>query len=275
MRPPLPLARLFESRRDAARAHAAPYRTLPAELDAVRAGDKAISMFPLARPGDDPTDDAFLRTLLRAATARGLGVLVQPGEPGALLDARVPRGVTAYALLPREAWRVPALEALWRTAAEAGGWSDASERQLGFMLGYGARERRAWMAQLAHRIAAWGARTVYALLDRARLANVEALGRRGLGPPAAIEGMSFFVHARGLALRRDAARRMPRGLAIARVGLAEPAYARLFGSGPGRRRARSGEERGVIAAAANARAAAAIAAGLRSNVGLLTVAGWR
>jgi hypothetical protein len=259
---------LFEARPDADRRAAAPYRTLGAELDAVAARKKAISMFPLARPGDAPADDAFLRRLVRAAAARGLSVLVEPGEPAAL--PRAARGVTAYALPIDQAWRVPAIAALWRTALEGGAWSDAAERQLSYLLGYGERERRIWLAQLRHRVAAWGARTVYTLLDRARRARLEELGRRCLGAALELEGMAFFVHARGHALRRDAARRVPRGLAIARVGLAEPAYARLFGA-PARRRA----ARGVIAATADARAAAAVAAGLCSTVELLTAAGWR
>jgi hypothetical protein len=259
------LARLFEARLDEDRRKAAPYRTLAAELDAVRARKKAIAMFPLARPGDEPADDAFLRALVRAAAARGLGVLVDPGEHARLLGEA--RGVTAYALSIDQIWRVPAIAALTTATLEEGRWSDAAERQLSYLLGYSERERRIWMAQLGHRIAAWGARTVYTLLDRQRRAAIESLGRRCLGPAPLIEGLPLFVHTRGHALRRDAARRAPPGLAIARVALDEAAYARLFG---GRRAAR-----GVIATTADARAAAAIAAGLRSNVELLTAAGWR
>jgi hypothetical protein len=263
------LSRLFEGRPGEDRGSRAPYRTLAAELDAVRTRRKAISMFPLARPGAEPTDDAFLRALVRAAMARGLGVLIEPGQPVGL--PRGAAGITAYALAPDQAWRVPAIAALWRTALEGGAWSAAAERQLSHLLGYGERERRAWIARLRHRVAAWGARTIYALLDGPRRARIEQLGRRCLGPAAEIEGLEFFVHGRGHAIRRDAGRRAPRGLAIARVGLDEAAYARLFG-GTARRR---GAGRGVIAAAAGARAAAAVAAGLRSNVELLTAAGWR
>jgi hypothetical protein len=264
------LGRLFEARLDEDRRKAAPYRTLAEELDAVRAGKKAISMFPLAKPGAEPADDAFLRALLRAAGARGLGVLVEPGVVG-LGDAG-DEGITAYALGHEQGWRVPAIAALWKAALEErarsdAAWSDAAERQLTYLLGYSERERRVWMAQLRHRVAAWGARTVYALLDRERLAAIERLGRRCLGPAAAIEGMTLFVHAGGRALRRDAARRVPRGLAIARVGIAEAAYARLFGGGRG--------GRGAIAIPAGARAARALARGVRSNVEILTRAGWR
>src|SRR6185436_12900325 len=153
--------RLFEARLDEDRRKTAPYRTLAEELDAVRAGRKAIAMFPLARPGAEPVDDAFLRTLARAAGARGLGVLVEPGAVGPGEE-----GVTAYALAREQSWRVPAIAALWKATLEAGAWSDAAERQLSDLLGYSERERRVWMAQLRHRIAAWGARTVYALVDR-------------------------------------------------------------------------------------------------------------
>jgi len=280
------LAALFEARSDAARGAAAPYRTVADELDAVAAGKKAIAMFPLARPGDEPADDAFLRRLARAAAARGLGVLIEPddggdGAGGASTPGLPPgvRGVTAYALGAGEAWRVPAIAALWKTALEDGPWSDAAERQLSYLLGYGERERRRWMARLRWQIATWGARTVYVLLDEGARARVEQLGRRCLGASAEIEGLRFFAHARGHALRRDAARRAPAGLVIARVGLAEAAYARLFGDGDdGSRGGRGGRgrgERGVRSAVADARAAAAVAAGVRSNVELLTGAGWR
>lgn len=272
----LSLARLFEARRDEDRGRAT-YRTVAAELDAVSARRKALAMFPLARPGAEPADDAFLRGLVRAAAARGLAVLVDPAAPAAL--AAEGGGVTAYALALDQVWRVPAIAALWATALEDGPWSDAAERQLSYLLGYGERERRAWIARLRHRIAAWGARTVYALLDAERRALIEQLGRRCLGTAASIEGLQFFVHGRGHAMRRDAARLAPRNLAIARVALDEAAYARLFGgartgrTGAGAGRARTA--RGVRTVIADARAAAAVAAGLRSNVELLTATGWR
>jgi hypothetical protein len=86
-----------------------------------------------------------------------------------------------------------------------------------------------------------------------------------------IAGLRFFVHGRGHALRRDGARRAPPGLAIARVGIEEAAFVRLFGAaGP-----RGVAARGVIEAVAGGPAAAAIAAGLRSDVEVLTAAGWR
>lgn len=255
-------SRLFEARPDEDRRRAAPYRTLAAELDAVRARRKAMSMFPFARPGDSKGDDADLRALVNAASARGLAVLVYPDELFGL-----PRGVCAFVLPLDHAWRVPALLALWQTTLEGGPWSDAAERQTSFLLGYGERERRAWIARTRHRIAAWGARTIYTLLDRAGRARIEELGRRCLGPAAAIEGMAFFAHAAGHGLVRHAARRAPPGQAIARIGLTADAYAALF--------ARTRPVRGVVSAVADRRAARAIAAGLRSNVELYGARGWR
>ena len=269
-RPPA-LAALFEPRPDADRRAAAPYRTVAAELDAVAAGDKPIAMYPLARPGDEPIDDAFLRRLARAAAERGLAVLIDPDEGPAGAPGLPPgtRGVTAYALGAGEAWRVPAIAALWRTALEDGPWSDAAERQLSYLLGYSERDRRRWIAQLRWQMAAWGARTVYALLDTDARVRVDRLGRRCLGSPPEIVGLQLFAHARGHALRRDAARRAPPGLAIARAGLTEAAYVRLFGDA--RRRATSG----VLSAITDRRTSGALAAGVRSNVALLTAAGWR
>ncbi|HWU85641.1 MAG TPA: hypothetical protein VN253_00090 [Kofleriaceae bacterium] len=255
-------SRLFEARPGEDRRRAAPYRTLAAELDAVRSRRKAMSMFPFDRPGASAEDDADLRALMNAASARGLAVIVHPDELFGL-----PRGMCAFVLPLDQAWRVPALLALWQTALEGGAWSDAAERQTSFLLGYGDRERRAWMARTRHRVAAWGARTIYTLLDGAGRRRIDELGRRCLGPAAAIEGMTFFAHARGHALVPDAARRAPAGHAIARVGVEAAAYDALLG--------RARPVRGVVSAIAGRRAAAEIAAGLRSNVELLGARGWR
>jgi hypothetical protein len=63
-------------------------------------------------------------------------------------------------------------------------------------------------------------------------------------------------------------------LHIARVALADAAYARLFGRpGRGGRGGRGG--RSVIEAVAGAGAARALVSGLRSNIELLTARGWR
>ena len=256
------LSRLFEARPDGDGRRSTPYRTLAAELEAVRSRRKAMSMFPFARPGDDAVDDAALRALVNAASARGLAVIVYPDELFGL-----PRGICAFVLPLDQAWRVPALRALWQTALEGGAWSDAAERQTSALLGYGARERRAWMARARHRVAAWGARTIYTLLDRAGRRRVDELGRRCLGPAAAIEGMTWFAHARGHAPKVHAARLAPAGLAIARVGLEGAAYEALLGG--------ARPVRGVVSATADRRSAAAIAAGLRSNVELLGARGWR
>lgn len=264
------LSRLFEARLGGGRRRA-PYRTLAAELDAVRAGAKALSMFPLARPGREPEDDAFLAQLLRAAEARGLSVLVEPGEPGELAGA--PPGVTAYALPLAEAWRVPALAALFRAAREEGAWSDAAERQLSALLGYSARERRAWLAELRWSVAAWGAKTVYALLDAEARARAARLGRRCFGEPAEVAGMVLFAHAGGHALRRDAAQKAPRGVVIARAGIAPAAFARVFGRGG--ERGHGGGTGPVLEVIATARTAAVITDGLCSNVELLSAGGWR
>ena len=256
------LSRLFEARPDGDGRRSAPYRTLAAELDAVRSRRKAMSMFPLARPGDDAGDDAHLRELMNAATARGLAVMVYPDELFGL-----PRGVCAFVLPLDQAWRVPALLALWQAALEGGPWSDAAERQTSLLLGYGGRERRAWIARTRHRVAAWGARTVYTLLDRAGRRRIDELGRRCFGAAAAIEGMAFFAHERGHALKAHATRLAPAGLAIARAGLDGAAYEALLGA--------ARPVRGVVSATADRRSAAAIAAGLRSNVELLGARGWR
>jgi hypothetical protein len=255
---PAQLAALFEPRP----APRAADRELDAELAAVQRGRKAMALVPLAAPGATPEATAELAEVVGAAVARGLAAVIRP-DPLAAAG-----GIAVYALPLEAVWRVPAMEALWSAGLEAGPWSDAAERQQSLLLGYGRAARRAWIARGRQRSAAWGAPTAYALLDRAHCARVDALGRRALGPAAALVGLTLFAHARGHALRRDAHRRVPRELAIARAAVAPALFARLF-----RRSATAGSP--VWAAELDARAAREVVAGLRSGVELYGARGWR
>jgi hypothetical protein len=72
--------------------------------------------------------------------------------------------------------------------------------------------------------------------------------------------MTFLCHRRGT-LRRDAWKRVPPGLTLARAGLARDAFDRLFGAKR-------------VTATATRKHAASIQGGLASRVELLTRSGW-
>lgn len=219
-------ATLFERWRHDPTIH--PYRTDAAELAAVRAGAKPMSMFHVdLEPG---------------ARTRGL-VVERQGE-------------RVYVARPEERWRIPAHVALWETALEAGPWCDQSEALEGYLLGYTRAQRRAWIAHVRQRQAAWGSPTVYTLLDRAQRRRIAALGHRCFGDAG---GLALF-RSDGV-LRQDALRRVPAGLTLARVALRRPVLERLFGD---RRRA-----------TVPASLSAALNAALASNVQVLIRSGWR
>ncbi|MCB9560703.1 MAG: hypothetical protein H6709_20510 [Kofleriaceae bacterium] len=264
-KPRLDLTALFEPTAAAPRAAAIPYRSLDAELDAVRRRAKPIAWFASSR--DDLADGGDVAALIGPALDRGLAAIVHPDDASGAVPGYDGVGVAVLHL--DQAWRVQALRALWATALAHGGWTDAAEDQLGALLGYTPAQRAAWLADVRHRQAAWGCTTIYTLLTATQRARVRGLGQRCLGTPADLDGLAVFVHGRGHALRADAHRRIAPGLTIARVGVSRAAAAAIFGPPPARR------PRGVVSANVTAEVAATLNAELRSDVQLLGARGWR
>lgn len=232
-------------------------RTARAELAAVAAGRKPLAMFALRAPEVIAGQRDFAE-LAAMALARGLALLVQPAAAGS--DA-----VRMFALRPEQAWRVAAMREAHGAAAEAGGWSDTAELLESRLLGYSLRERRAWVARARRQWAAWGARTVYALVDGAAAAAVRAAGQRSF---AIDRALAVFAHRDGWPVApaaRVARRRAPAGMQLVRFALA-PAFATpLLGAG-GRGR--------VLRAEVSARKLPALNAALASRIEWLTARGW-
>ncbi|MCW5808713.1 MAG: hypothetical protein KIT31_40560, partial [Deltaproteobacteria bacterium] len=154
------LASLFRRRR-----RAAAYPSQRAELDAVRDGEKALSVE--VWPRDAVLDDPDYRRMLRLAWERGLQVVHQPdrGRGGVPI-------VAVYALLPENAWRIPAHRALWQTFPDAeGAWSDGAEAVESALLGYTPAQAAAWLADLRHRRLGWRGATVYLVAPAAAVAS--------------------------------------------------------------------------------------------------------
>jgi hypothetical protein len=190
---------LFEPRR-----HRAP--TMRAELAAVRAGKKPIAMEAWPAGELDADHAAMLRL------ARGLEII-----------ERRERGLDLLYVLhhAREAWRVEALHALWRTVP-ALGWSDGAEALESHLLGYTPAQIERWLADRRHERLGWRGTTIYALLPIAL--------RRSIAH-------HWFPHDRATLLWCDGTRvikRRPpvrRGMLLARTAIPDELAAELF---PGR-----------------------------------------
>lgn len=214
-------------------------------LDAVARGDKAIVMDALALADVVRGAPAFAR-LVTEALARDLAIVIRARAVGE--DPNV------YALALDDTWRIRALETLWATP---GAWSDAAEDQQSALLGYTAAQRAAWHALHRAHQAAWGAATVYAVLDRAAVRAVARLGWRCFG-----ELEVELLRHRNRALAPDAGRRVPRGTTLVRVALAWEAADVVFAGA-----------RGPLARARVA--GPAINASVRGPIERWTSRGWR
>jgi hypothetical protein len=163
------------------------YKTLAAELDAIRRGTKSISYFATDRDGL-AEDLAHIQPL---ADKRDLRVTV--AKRGSSIDIFVHRA--------NDAKRVPPLLA----ALSQTPWSFAHEAKLGTLLGYTAAQRKAWMAAEHHARPAFGVLVLYG-----------AIGV-GYGVP------NWWWTQPGQVVARDAKRR--KGERLYRVGV-DPRYAK-------------------------------------------------
>jgi hypothetical protein len=228
-------ARLFEPHR----ATRAPSDA--AELDAVAAGKKPLSMFVTA--------EDELAEWVALAAQRNLVVTFHADPTLEQLHVFVAR--------TDQQWRIPAYLALWETAFVDGRWSDASENLAGYLLGYTKPQRKAWLAAQHQAFPAWTAMTVYALLTREQCTVIEALGRKSFDFR---DGLTVFVH-RGGVLKPSAFSIIPRDRTLVRVGVKSEVAAKLFEPS--------------TSATIGAKHVPKLNAALLSEVQFLTKAGWR
>lgn len=205
------LSQLFEPRR-----HRSVYRSLSAELDAVRDGRKPIAMevWPVGELDDEHAEFVAL------ASTRGLSI-VERRDVG---RAGIPI-LAVYALRGDQTWRIDALHALWRTYTAANGaWSDGAEALESTLLGYTPAQIEGHLAAKRHERIGWRGATIYVLLGRA--------DRRLI-----LDGR-WFPHTRATAVWCDGTRIIKRkppawvarqGLAVARAAIVGEQFLRIFG----------------------------------------------
>jgi hypothetical protein len=248
-------AQLFDSSIQALAPALKVYRSDEAALDAVRARKKPICFWQ-AVGAEIPEWQAL-------AFERQLAMcVVEERVPGWRPAEQPVRVFIAHA---EELWRVPALLALWKTAFTGGGWSDAAEDQMSYLLGYTDKERAAWIAARRQAVPAWTSATVYALLDPWRREIVESVGRRCLGPAEEFDGTSVFVHPGSL--KKTAFSLVPKQHTLARFGLHWEGFQNVFYSLPARKKE-------LTTRMVTRKVAAILYAGMSSNVQFLTRKGW-
>ena len=211
--------------------HVAEPADAAAEIEAVADRRKPIAMFSGGR--------SELDELVAIAFEHELTTILQPSRIPA-----DPDDADLFVLHADQAWRVPALAALWDTTR--GQWTDAAEDQQSLLLGYSTEQRAAWLADRSWRHAGPRGITIYALLSGAQSRALDPVGRRCFPIDTPV-----FFHPTHV-IRRDALRLIPRSKKLARAGLEVGLLRRTF-----------------------ATITPVINAGLTSNIQLLTRSGWR
>lgn len=224
------LARLFET-------FDAP-RSLSDELDAIRAGRKALGFYASERSVVE--DGSDLVPILRGAFQRGLAVSL------------VPRGkdVDIFVLHPEQSWRIPAFEAF---AASTTQWSWDAEEHQGVLLGYTATERARHIARLRESRIGFGYFTAYAVVPAARTWP-------------ALTGTRVFFPRESARVTPRALKQLPRGSRLLRFGVAPSGLRPLFGDGQ-----RWGR---IVSATLTKQSAARLARAIVTPVELLGRRGW-
>jgi len=253
------LAKLFETR---ARwdPKLIPYKTWRAELDALEAGRKGMSVFGF------PMDEVVrggreFRKMIDDVLGRDLVIVLSKDELQMLRPEY--QHVSVFAARPDQLWRIPAFFAVHETAfAGRSAWTAPTEALRGLLLGYTAAQRERWIAWHRQRRAGDSCATVYTLLTHAQRRAISDAGKRYV---ADIGRLTLFARSRDDVIKPTAWRLVPRGATIARVGLAWDVYRRLFK--PARRR-------DVMTATIPKLLESAFHAGMRTNVQFLTRRGW-
>ena len=240
------------------------FKSDKAELDAVQAGTKAMMAISFPLPYIAAGGEEFVG-LVRGALDRGLAVTICNE---ALPTSRSQPFPCVYVLPLDQTWRISALNAMHETMLVDGPWTLAADAQHSLLLGYTPEQREVWLADVRHRQAAYGCKTVYTLLTEEQRASAVALGKRCLGAASELEGMNLFFHRTHELLKPDAGKLVPKDLTLARVGLDWKVVEPLFGSWEKLKPQR------LVTGTITGKLGRQVTEALRTNVEFLTAGGW-
>jgi hypothetical protein len=238
------------------------FDSLEAELDAVRTGKKAMSVFSfqLSSINDEDFNELLMRSFELDLT------VIQQKESvtrsGVAYDQ-----IYTFILLPAEAWRVPAYM-LTRKALRNYGWSDAAEYLESALLGYSEEETSAWIARNKATRLTWTGKTFYLVMSHQQQGLIAKLGMRCIDPDTLIDPITAFYSRSNAVIKKDACSLLPHNMVIGRVSVKEKAFRKLFG------KVASPDAPDIITGAIAAHAAAYLNPALDSNFQFLSADGW-
>jgi hypothetical protein len=234
------------------------------ELEAVAAGNKALSFFQF--PSLSVENHPFYAELRQIAFELNLYVVVTPVNE-ADQDPRL-RVANVFLTKPTEFWRIPAFSA-FKTVFEDYEWNDAAEHFESKLLGYSEEDISKWLQDRARSQISWRGRTFYLLLSSTDADGVRALSKRCIDPRLIAESILVFFNRQQSPMRADADCLISEGCVLARVSVRQPFFRDLFG------RQTTPSDIDIITALLTPEAAAKMNSALESNLQFLEAGTWR
>jgi hypothetical protein len=203
------------------------YADVEAELQAIIADEKAMSVFSFTRDATADSEDDEQPAITRIALALGLSVtqhLEKIEIAGSIYEQQY-----IFALKPEQSWRVSSYIATRRILREYN-WSDGAEYLESYLLGYDDSNIRSWMDRINKTRASWTGKTIHLLVSKIQKKKMAELGMRSLDPCLIGDGILVFFPRFVGVIRSDAASLIPDEMVVARVAVKEPFFRRLFGT---------------------------------------------
>lgn len=195
--------------------HSPKFKSLDDELDAIANGTKAISLFAFSpREVVDSTADLHAE-VMRLALQRQLAVTHIGGTRG--------QGQIRVFVYARDhAWRIPALETLYRLCTDGEyGWSEGAEVLESTLLGYSESDIKGWLDTKRARYVNNHGETIYIILDASQRSELEELGFKAVSAGLVGDALSgFFTTGPGY-VAPEAVRALAPGITIVRAAVTQ------------------------------------------------------
>lgn len=142
-------------------------------------------------------------------------------------------GCRTLRLLRAESWRTHAFAATRRVLRAPErlklGWCDGLAYLENWLLGYSEDQRTRWLEFEREQRHGWRGRTLYMLIGDDQLALLEPFARRCFARESQTVSMTAFYHREGWFLKKDAARRLPPRVRVARASVKRVFFREVFG----------------------------------------------